>query len=105
MNWGSVKRFGYACWEGAKEVARGYDPRTWGTWDQKEAAINVAKDYALNKAARYHELVKAGAAVGKVGRFASKVIPGVGVVSLGIDVATFIRGAVRGWQAYGVNHR
>lgn len=78
----------------------------WGTWDQKEAAQNVAKDYALGKAGSYYKLVKAGAAVGKVGRVAFKFGgPLLGAISVGQDVRTFWNGFARGWQAYGVNHR
>lgn len=106
MSWGKVgyyaKRLGYASWEGAKDLVRSYDPRTW---DQKEAAQNVAKDYALGKAGSYYKLVKAGAAVGKVGRVAFKAVPVVGVLTAAPDAATFFTGFWRGWQAYGVNHR
>ncbi len=68
----TAKRAGYGFWEGTKDLVRSYDPRTW---DQKEAAQNVAKDYALGKAGSYYKLVKAGAEVGKVGQFALKAVP------------------------------
>ncbi|MCS5696747.1 hypothetical protein [Desulfofundulus thermocisternus] len=98
----TANRIGYAAREGAKDLVRSYDPRTW---TQKDAAQNLGLKYTEGKLKTYEKLVKEGAAVGKIGRVALKAMPFVSAASYFQDSYTFTKGFVRGWQAYGANHR